>query len=634
MTVTRRIKEICFKFPERVALQIKDSNGIFQPYLYEEFYGDISALGVALIDFGIKRGEHIGIISDNRKEWIITDLAVMGIGAADVPRGSDSTENEIVYILSHSESKIAFMESFKEADAILALKDRMPLLETVVLFKDISDEELAKLSSCGVNVVRFYDLLEKGKKIIASDPEAFERELAKGQTSDLATIIYTSGTTGTPKGVMLSHLSFIFQIDRIKESYLEVNPGTTLLSMLPIWHAFERTVEYIVFFSAGSVAYSQPIGSVLLSDMQKTRANWLSSVPRVWHGIRSAVLRAINKSNKFKKFMFYFFLDVGIMYRKMLSYLLGTTPNFSDRNMLLNRLLGFISMPVLFPLNLLGYILVFRKFKKILGGCFTAGVSGGGSLASATHRFFSAIGIKILEGYGLTEAGPILSVCKQKRPVLGTVGPIFDDVDFKVLNVENGVQMSPGHKGILLVKSPQVMLGYFKQPEETSKVLKDGWLNTGDIVIATARREIKIVGRAKETIVLRGGENIEPVPIENAYLQSPYVEQIVVLGQDQKFIAALIVPDFKCIEEKSKEMGIPYMDIEDLLANPQIYSMVYSNISDIVSKKNGFKNYEKIFRIKLLSKPFKVGDELTNSLKVKRNIVVKKYKSEISKLFK
>ena len=184
------------------------------------------------------------------------------------------------------------------------------------------------------------------------------------------------------------------------------------------------------------------------------------------------------------------------------------------------------------------------------------------------------------------------------------------------------------------MKSPQIMQGYYKQDEATAKVLKDGWLDTGDIVISTLHHEIRIVGRAKETIVLRGGENIEPVPIENACMQSEFVDQIVVLGQDEKFIAALIVPNFKNVEEKAKEMGIPYMDIEDLLANPEVYSMVYSNINDIVSTKNGFKNYEKIFRICLLSKPFTVGDELTNTQKVKRDVVNRKYKSQIAKLFK
>ncbi len=634
MTVTQRIKEICLKYPERPALQVKDSNGVFQPYLYKTFYKDVSAVGAALASGLVCRGDHIGIISDNRKEWIVTDLAILGIGAADVPRGSDSTETEIVHILSHSESKMVFMETFRKAAMLLEDKDQLPNLESMVIFNPITDEEFETLSSYDIKVYRFDDILQRGREILASDPEAFEKELAKGQSSDLATIIYTSGTTGVPKGVMLNHESFIFQIDRIIGKYLIVKPGHTMLSMLPIWHAFERTVEYIVFFAGANVAYTQPIGAVLMNDIQKTRAQWLSSVPRVWDGIRSAVIRNINKSGKFKRIMFSVALEVGIMYQKSLSCLLGTMPQYTESKNILDIIIGLLGLPILFPLYILSNIFVFRRFKKFLGGRFVAGISGGGSLSSATRRFFKGMDIKVLEGYGLTEAGPILSVCKQKRPVYGTVGPILPDVQFKIMGPNNEEIISPGTKGVLWVKSPQIMQGYYKQEEATDKVLKDGWLDTGDIVVSTLHREIRIVGRAKETIVLRGGENIEPVPIENACMQSEYVDQIVVLGQDQKFIAALIVPNFKNIEEKSKEMGISYMDIEDLLANPQVYSMVYSNINDIVSAKNGFKNYEKIFRICLLSKPFTVGDELTNTMKVKRDVVNRKYRSEISKLFK
>lgn len=633
MTVTGRIREVCLKYPDNTALQIKDSKGVFQPFYYKEFYEEISAMGMALKDMGVRKGSHIGIISDNRKEWIITDLAVMGLGAADVPRGSDSSENEIVYILSHSEAEMVFMENFKKASQVTGHLDELPMLKTLVVYNSIADEELEQLGSSGIKVYRYSELIEKGKALVKEDPEGFDREVAKGTPDDLATIIYTSGTTGTPKGVMLTHKSFLFQIDRIRKNYITVNQGQTLLSMLPIWHAFERAVEYIVFCCAANVAYSQPVGAILLNDIQKTRAEWMTSVPRIWDGIRSAVIRAMNKSGKFKRIMFHTFLEIGILYRETLSYVLGTVPRFYKRNRIMDMILGIVPLIILFPLNLLGHLLVFRKFKKILGGRFIAGISGGGSLAGATRRFFRAIGIKVLEGYGLTETGPVLSVCKQKAPVYGTVGPILPDVEYKVVN-SKGKPVPVGSRGILWVKSPQVMLGYYKRDDETAKVMEDGWLNTGDIVIATLDNEVKIVGRAKETIVLRGGENIEPVPIEDACLQSPYVDQIVVLGQDQKFIAALVVPDYKYLEEKSKEKGIAYMDMEDLVSNPQVHSMVYSAVSEIVSKKNGFKDYEKIFRIHLLAKPFKVGDELTNTLKVKRNVVSKKYKSEIAKLFK
>ena len=228
---------------------------------------------------------------------------------------------------------------------------------------------------------------------------------------------------------------------------------------------------------------------------------------------------------------------------------------------------------------------------------------------------------------------PVLSVCKHKKPVFGTVGPLLPDVEFKVLDKEFN-PVNPGEKGVLYVKSDQVMKGYYKNNEETERVLKNGWLNTGDIVVATINREIKIVGRAKETIVFSGGENIEPVPIEDKCLESEIIDQIIVLGQDQKYLAALIVPNFEILEQKAAELEIPYMDRDELLSAAEINDLIENEIKTRITEKNGFRHFEKIFRFKLLSSPFEVGKELTQTMKLRRSVINKEYKSEIKKLFK
>jgi len=238
-----------------------------------------------------------------------------------------------------------------------------------------------------------------------------------------------------------------------------------------------------------------------------------------------------------------------------------------------------------------------------------------------------------LEGYGLTETGPILSVRLQKNPVAGTVGPLLPDIEFRLLG-EDGKELPPGEKGVLYVKSEQVMLGYYKRPDETEKVLKDGWLNTGDIALYTHPREFKILGRVKETIVLMGGENVEPVPLEEKLAQSPYIEQAMVVGQDKKFLGALIIPNYENLTDYASGKGLAFKEKEELIAKQEILELVQSEIQSLINQKNGFKAFERIFRFALLPKPFEVGTEITQSLKIKRNVVNELYKDKIESLFK
>ena len=270
----------------------------------------------------------------------------------------------------------------------------------------------------------------------------------------------------------------------------------------------------------------------------------------------------------------------------------------------------------------------------MLGGNLIAGISGGGALPESVDKFFAAAGIVVLEGYGLTEAAPLVSVRRIYHPVPRTIGPPYPDMEVVIRDPETGKELPPGQKGILFVRSDQVMMGYYKKPDETKKVIdSEGWLNTGDIGLKTWKGELKLTGRAKETIVLLGGENIEPVPLENKIRESDYIEHAVVLGQDQKFLAALVVPNFERIEAYAKENAIPYMDIESLAKLPEIRELIQLEINERVNRKTGFRGFEMIFRSAVLAKSFSPGVELSGKLDYKRHVIDEMYRKEIAALF-
>lgn len=629
-TLSKRFRDIGRNYKDLAGIHSKDKEGNFQTTSFGEMYELVKTVALGLTSIGVGRGDHIGIISDNRKEWLLTDLAVLGLGAVDVPRGCDSTDTEVSYILRHADCRISFAENKTQVEKILSKIAEIPLLKTLIVYEKDITESYAK-SHPEVTILSFDDILEAGNKELAKKPEYFDAEVDKGTCDDLVTLIYTSGTTGEPKGVMLSHRNFIFQLERIYE-HINVRPGHVFLSVLPVWHSFERAVEYVVLNRAASTAYSKPIGKIMLEDMAKVKPNWMASVPRIWEGIRAAVYKNMSKESSIKRGMFNFFVNVGQMHAQLTNMVRGLLPTFRRRIRFLDILVAIIPFLLLWPLRALGNVLVFKKLKARLGGNFIAGISGGGALPGYVDRFFQAAGILLLEGYGLTETAPILGVRFQKHPVTNTVGPILKDVEYKVLD-KDGNPQPPGHKGVLFVKSEQVMRGYYKRPDKTDEVLKDGWLNTGDIVVFTHHREYKIVGRAKETIVLMGGENIEPVPIEEKMQQSEFIDQVMVVGQDQKYLAALIVPNLEKLEETAKARSVEYMDQDELLSHPAIIEIINADIQALINPKNGFKIFERIFKFKILPKAFEVGNEITASLKIKRNVVAEIYKKEIKQLF-
>ena len=620
----------------------KDATGKFIYYTYAQLYEFVLEYAAALQELGVTKNSHVAMISDNRREWLISDLAILSLGGADVPRGCDSMGSEIRYIISYSECEIGIFENERQLKKVLEKVEEVPLLKKVILFDNPSEEVKQEAEKAGLTVYTFEMLSAKGKDLIAADKENLTKKIEDTMNSveshDLATIIFTSGTTGVPKGVMLTHRNYLAQLEII-HNVLDVKQGDMWLSVLPVWHSFERFIQYVSLVFKSGIAYSKPVASVMLADFQTINPDWMCGVPRLWESLAQGIFRAMRKTGGIKLALFNFFVAVGKKYAKAKDYVFGRICQFKKRNRFLDMLVGIIPYIVLTPLWYLGDVLVFKKIKAKLGNKFHAGISGGGALQPEIDDFYRAIGVLLLEGYGITEAAPVLSVRSYLKPRPGCVGVVFPSAEVKIVAENHGeiVSRDPlpaGQKGLILAKGDQIMAGYYNRPDLTSLVIdEDGYLNTGDLGMLTLDNEIKITGRAKDTIVLLGGENIEPAGIESAITGSQYVEATVVLGQDEKYLAALIVPSKEMITSFADENGITYVSYENLLETPEIQNLIQSEIDSRVNAEHGFRTCERIFKFALLPNSFTVGVELSAKQEFMRHKINEKYKAEIESLF-
>ena len=633
-TVVKVVQAVAKRLPQSNALKYKDKGGKWTSITFQELTGLFARFGAGLLEFGVKRGDHVGIISDNCKDWIIADLGILGIGAIDVPRGSDTMPDEARFILNHADCALTLAENAEQVRKILSRKNELPQLKDIFVIDEGFSPAGFTEPTGAIKLHTYKEIMEKGKALLARNPSAFQAEVDKGRGEDIGTLIYTSGTTGEPKGVILTHSNFLHNLRTTVPYVLEIDERDTFLSVLPVWHSFERTVEYIILRNGSALAYSKPIAKLMLEDMIAVKPTVMASVPRIWEGVRAAVYRNINAEGGIKKALFNFFVAVGKARSTCAALVKGLYPQFVRRFRPVDFLIGIIPFLLLTPINALGNLLVFGKIKSKLGGRFRFTISGGGALPQYVDRFFQAVGILLLEGYGLTETAPVVSVRPQRHPVMGTIGPLLREMEMKILDPESGKPVGPGRKGVIYLKGPNIMKGYYKRPDKTAEVLSpDGWFNTGDLGMLTFKGEIKIIGRVKETIVLLGGENVEPVPIEDTILESPYIDQTMVVGQDQKFLAALVVLNQEAIEKYAEEKSISYVSKEDLPENPQIQELVSDEINSRVNSKRGFREFERIFRFAILPKHFEVGVELSAKQSVKRDVVNQIYKKEIDRLF-
>lgn len=619
-------REAAEKFGDRPAFATRDKNKVYHPVSFGEVYERGINLATALIDLGVQARDHIGLLADNRLEWIIADYGVLLTGAADVPRGTDVTDADITYILPHSDAKVCFVENKAVLEKIEKNQSQLPNLKTIIMM----DRE----TPVSGGVLSMYDLIEKGKKLREQGDRRAEERIAQVKEEDLFTIIYTSGTTGAPKGVMLTHANMVSQVLNMP---VEITPSDRIVSILPVWHVFERVFEMLAI-SRGVCTYYTNIRNIR-EDLAIVRPTFMASAPRLWENIYQGILAKVEGGPAVRRALFNAAYYCSRNFKGAVRFLSSRQLDTHGRNPGISLLLGLWNILRLFSFlipNLLLDLIVLKKIRAATGGVLRGSVSGGGALPIHVDEFFNNIGIPVLEGYGMTETSPVLAVRTYKRLVPGTVGPIWPNTELRLIDIANGQVLysteagSPqrrGVKGEIHVRGPQVMKGYYKNPEATNKVLKDGWMNTGDLGMITFNNCLKIVGRSKETVVLLGGENVEPVPIENRLLESPFIAQCMVVGQDKKYLSAIVVPSV----DHLKDYGA---STEDLAKNAEVQRLIRDEVKKLISNEAGFKSFEKIVDVRILPKAFEVGDELTNLFKIKRHVVTEKYRDLIESMYR
>ncbi|HET9767257.1 MAG TPA: long-chain fatty acid--CoA ligase [Thermoanaerobaculia bacterium] len=562
--------------------------GEFRPISTAEVVDRVQRLAKALRELGVGRGDRVALMAENGPHWPVIDFAALCTGAVLVPIYPTLLPDGAAYIVNDSGAKVLFVQGQERLDGLLALRRDMPQLQQVVRIDGAAGEGFTSLDA----------LFERGA---GADRAAFEAEAKKAQPDDLATFIYTSGTTGNPKGVMLTHGNLASNVSSGSEC-IAVRGEYTALSFLPLSHSFERTVDYVYFYRGATIAYAESVNTVP-QNLVEVKPHVFVSVPRVYEKFQARVLDTVSKSPAWRQRLFQWGLDLG---REALPYrlqnqrppgLLGTKLAVADR-------------------------LVFSKIKARLGGRFVFATSGGAPLARELAEFFWSIGVPIFEGYGLTETSPVLTVNTPERVRLGSVGPALPGVTLKI-----------AEDGEILAKGPNIMKGYYNNPEATAEVIDaEGWFHTGDIGHLDADGFLFITDRKKELIVNAYGKNIAPAPIENALKASRYVSQAVVLGDKHKFLTALLVPDFDALRPWARGQGIAFTSDEELVEAPQVRQLIAGEVAPVNAK---LARYERIQAWDLIPTEFTIeGGELTPTQKVKRRIINSKYKDKIDALYR
>ncbi|XP_023548745.1 probable acyl-activating enzyme 16, chloroplastic isoform X1 [Cucurbita pepo subsp. pepo] len=631
------------RYGDRVAL-VDPYHNPASKMTYKELEQSILNFSEGLRAIGIKPDEKIALFADNSCRWLVADQGIMTMGAINVVRGSRSSSEELLQIYNHSESVALVVDNPELFNRIVETFHLKASMRCVILLWG-EKSSLAHEGMDGIAVFDYNDIVDMGqkcRKVMLDSHDAKQHYTYEAiSLDDIATLVYTSGTTGNPKGVMLTHRNLLHQIKNLWD-VVPAKVGDKFLSMLPPWHAYERACEYFIFTFGVEQAYTTIRN--LKDDLRQYQPDYLISVPLVYETLYSGIQKQISASSNARKLLVLAFMKVSLVYMKLKRIYEGTYLTRSEVQpshivSALDWLFARTAAAILWPIHMLAKKLVYSKVQSAIG-IWKAGISGGGSLPSHVDLFFEAIGITVQNGYGLTECSPVIAARRPTCNVLGSVGHPIRHTEFRIVDMETGDVLPPGSRGIVEVKGPQVMKGYYKNSSATQQVLhEEGWFSTGDIgwiaphhSIGRSRRcggVIVLDGRAKDTIVLLTGENVEPTVLEEAAMRSSLIQQIVVIGQDQRRLGAIIVPNEEEVLSAARKLSVADSSTADF-SNQTLKNLIYSEVRKWTSECPF-----QIGPILIVNEPFTIDNGLmTPTMKVRRDKVAGYYKNEIENLFK
>ncbi|GMP78130.1 hypothetical protein CsSME_00034173 [Camellia sinensis var. sinensis] len=611
---------------------------------YKQIEQEILDFSEGLRVIGVKPGEKLALFADNSCRWLIADQGIMATGAINVVRGSRSSVEELLQIYNHSESVALAVDNPEFFNRIAETFCSQAATKFVILLWGEKSNLISKVLE-GLSVYNYKEIIDLGcesrMRLLESRDARQHYTYEAINSDDVATLVYTSGTTGNPKGVMLTHKNLLHQINNLWD-IVPAEPVDRFLSMLPPWHAYERACEYFIFTHGVEQVYTTV--KYLKEDLRRYQPNYLISVPLVYETLYNGIQKQISTSSTARMLVALFFINISLAYMDFKriyegKYLTKSQKQPSYLVSALDWLWARIISLILWPVHILAKKLVYNKIHSAIG-ISKAGISGGGRLPSHVDKFFEAIGIKVQNGYGLTESSPVVAARHRACNVLGSIGRPLRHTEIRVVDSETGEVLPPGSKGIVEVKGPQVMKGYYKNESSTKQVLdEDGWLNTGDIGWiaphhSTGRSRlcggmVVLEGRAKDTIVLSTGENVEPSELEEASLKSSLIQQIVVIGQDQRRLGAIIVPNKEEILVTAKKLLIVGADASEL-SEEKMTSLLYEELRKWTSGCSF-----QIGPILLVDEPFTIDNGLmTPTMKIRRDKVAAQYKEQIDNLYK
>ena len=570
--------------------------GVYQPHTYREIAGKVRQFALGLRAVGAEPGDRVALLSENRPEWAIADLALQSAGMINVPLFATLPPPQIEYILRDSGARYLLVSTEKQLQKASALRDRLPDLRRVIVF-----DQLPGRTADGW-VLEFREVLSRGERYGEAHPHLYEQQQAAVRPHDLATIIYTSGTTGPPKGAMLSHWNCMSNVEACCQA-IDIGPDDVFLSFLPLSHVFERTVShYLPMYLGATVAYVESLFAIS-RNLAEVRPTVMASVPRLYEKMYEDLCKRVEKYPPRKRALVAWAFDLARAYAAACQAHQPLSLGFRLRYWIADRL-------------------VFSQIRRSLGGRLRFFVSGGAPLAPELSRFFYGCGITILEGYGLTESSPVITTNRSRETLkIGTVGPPIPGVEVKL-----------AEDGEILTRGPHVMQGYYRRPEATAEVIDaDGWLHTGDIGRLDEDGYLTITDRKKDMLVLSNGKNVYPAPIENRLKTSPFIDQVLLLGDRQKSVTALIVPAFEALESFARRENLLYNDRRDLVRHEAVERLFKQEIDRL---SDGYlADFERVKRFRLLPEEFsQEKEEVTPTLKLKRKVIQEHYADLIAEM--